>query len=100
MGSPKSRAELLDAAVEDAIAFLRAWPPHPATSAKIRDLERQRAAAGAVPAAIERSLVGAEWAPSGMPVMSAELCDGVLHVFSGDDPDLERILRHRLAAVE
>ena len=85
------RPDLLEAALNDAIEYLKAWPPHPATAAKIRELEKQLSAANEPsinePSGMKnRALVGSvEWSSSGLPLIRAELVGEDLHLWSGLD---------------
>jgi len=79
------RAERLEAALDDAIAYLEAWPPHPATTAKLRELRdaKDQAARDEDPA--ERAMVGEVFTSLGAPVVRAELLGSELHLWSGLD---------------
>lgn len=97
-----TRADKLEEALNDAIAFLAAWPPHPATAAKIRELEEaKRSAPPAEPAYPQgRALVGTpSYAPSGVPVLLAEVIDDTLYLWSGLDITEAWELHKRLVAV-
>lgn len=96
-----TRADKLEEALNDAIAFLAAWPPHPATAAKIRELEVAKRSALAEPAYPQRrALVGTpSYAPSGVPVLLAEVIDDTLYLWSGLDITEAWALHKRLVAV-
>ncbi len=94
-----NRNDQLEAALDNAIAYLQAWPPHPATTAKIRELLEAKRLADKEPNT-ERSMVGVQYAESGVPRIRAELVGGNLHLWSGLGNNEVWELHRRLCSTE
>lgn len=69
-----SRTGVLERALQDAIAYLEALPPHPMTRRKIQDLRSKlEAPSSTLPGIAKRALVGKKFDVTGVEMLRAEL---------------------------
>lgn len=69
-----SRTAVLERALQDAIAYLEALPPHPMTRRKIQDLrDKLEAPSPTLPGIAKRALVGRKFDVTGVEMLRAEL---------------------------